>query len=52
MPTITPERIAETDGQRVIEFYLILLGILDMFCKDRKRDYAEQNNTGRGGEEQ
>ena len=34
--SMTPERIAQMDGARATEFYPTLIGIIDLFCKDRE----------------
>ena len=33
---MTPEQIAKMDGQKAIDFYPTLIGLIDLFCKDRE----------------
>ena len=33
---MTPERISAMDGQSAIDFYPVLIGIIDLLCKDRE----------------
>ena len=34
--SMPPEQIAAMDGNRATEFYPVLIGIIDLFCKDRE----------------
>lgn len=35
---MTPEKIAEMDGQRATDFFPVLLGLIDLLCQDRIND--------------
>ena len=34
--SMPPEQIAEMDGEEATKFYPVLIGIIDLFCKDRE----------------
>ena len=38
--SMTHDQIAEMDGERATDFYPVLIGIIDLLCKDREVDHA------------